>query len=207
MSWRLTLAVILNDNLQIKRQMEFEILTTERLLLRKITPAGFKYIFEHYAEEEIKKQLGLTTEEEFIKEREKNEGGYLTYDRSIVQFKLILKETNEVIGTCGYHNWYFNHRKAELGYTLIKDDHKRKGYMSEAVKKILEYGFNSMNLNRIEACIGPGNMASLSLIKKYGFTQEGYLRKHFIRDAEIQDSIIFALLKEEYEVIKTNNNC
>ena len=183
--------------------MEFETLATERLLLRKITAEGFNYIFENYSEAEIKDQLGLTTEEEFIKEREKNKGGYVTYDRSIVQFKLILKETNEVIGSCGYHNWYVGHRKAELGYVLIKDEHKRKGYMSEAVNTILDYGFNRMNLNRIEACIGPGNIASLHLIKKYGFTREGYLRQHFTRDGEIQDTIIFSLLKEEYKI---NNN-
>jgi ribosomal-protein-alanine N-acetyltransferase len=180
--------------------MEFEILTTERLLLRKITPEGFRYIFEHYSDAEIKKRLGLTTDEEFIKEMEKNKGGYTTYDRSIVQFKLTLKETNEVIGTCGYHNWFFNHHKAELGYTLNKEEHKRKGYMSEAVHAILEYGFNAMHLNRIEACIGPANIASLSLIRRYGFTQEGYLRQHFIRDDNIQDSMIFSLLKEEYKV-------
>ena len=186
--------------------MEFEVLTTKRLLLRKITPEGFKYIFEHYSEEEIKKQLGLTTEEEFIREREKNKGGYLTYDRSIIQFKLVLKETHEVIGSCGYHNWYSAHNKAELGYTLTSDENKRKGYMSEAVDTVLEYGFASMNLNRIEACIGPGNIASLSLIRKYGFTQEGYLRQHYIRDGEIQDTLIFSLLKEEYKGIK-NNNC
>ena len=134
--------------------MEFEIITTERLRLKKITPEGFKYIFENFSEEEIKKQLGLSTEEEFIKEREKNRGGYLTYDRSIVQFKLILKETEAVIGTSGFHNWYFDHRKAELGYVLNKDEYKRKGYMGEAVNAILAYGFNIMNLNRIEACIG-----------------------------------------------------
>lgn len=179
--------------------MEFEILTTKRLLLKKFTPADFKYIFENYSEEEIKTELGLTTHEEFIKEKQKNEGGYTTYDRSIVHFKLILKETNEVIGGGGYHNWYPDHSKAELGYALNKDEHKQKGYMTEAVNIILNYGFNVMGLNRIEACVSPVNMASLSLIKKYGFTQEGYLRKHYVRDGEVQDTLIFSLLKEEYK--------
>lgn len=184
--------------------MEFEILSTERLLLKKITPEGFKYIFENYPKDEIKNQLGLLTDEDFIKEKQKSDGGYKTYDRSIVHFKLILKETNEVIGGGGFHNWYAAHSKAELGYALTKDEHKRKGYMNEAVKVFLEYGFNTMNLNRIEACVGPENNASLSLIKKYGFIQEGYLRKHYIRDGEIQDSIIFSLLKEEYDSKKSN---
>lgn len=180
--------------------MEFEVLTTERLFLRKLTPEVFTYLFENYSKDEIKNQLGLTTEEEFIKEKEKLQGGYTTYDRTILSFLLILKENNETIGRCGYHNWYSAHEKAELGYALSKNEYKRKGYMGEAVRAILEYGFNAMHLNRIEACVGPANRASLSLIRNNGFTQEGYLRQHFIRDGEIQDSLIFSLLKEEYDL-------
>ncbi|MFS8083042.1 MAG: GNAT family N-acetyltransferase, partial [Ginsengibacter sp.] len=103
------------------------------------------------------------------------------------------------IGSCGYHNWYIDHRKGEIGYTINKDENKRKGYMGEAVSTILDYGFKIMILNRIEACISPANVASLSLIKKFGFTREGYLRQHFIREGEIQDTVIFSLLKEEYK--------
>ncbi len=179
--------------------MEFEIITTERLILKILTPEGFNYIFENYSEDQIKDQLGMATDEEFIREKKKVIGGYTTYDRTVVQFKLILKETHEVIGSCGYHNWYIDHRKGEIGYTINKDENKRKGYMGEAVSTILDYGFKIMNLNRIEACISPANVASLSLIKKFGFTREGYLRQHFIREGEIQDTVIFSLLKEEYK--------
>ena len=178
--------------------MEFEYLETERLLLRKLTPEGFKYIFDHYPKEEIMRQLGLSTEEEFILQAEKIKGGYTTYDRTIVHFKLIVKDTEEVIGGGGFHNWYPQHLKAELGYALTKEECKNKGYMSEAVVIFLEYGFHTMQLNRVEACVGPKNIPSLSLVKKFGFTQEGYLRKHYIRDGEIQDSLIFSLLREEY---------
>jgi ribosomal-protein-alanine N-acetyltransferase len=71
--------------------------------------------------------------------------------------------------------------------------------MSESVSAILRYGFNTIGLNRVEACIGPSNIASQKVIKKFGFTQEGHLRQHFIRDGEIQDSLIFSLLKAEYQ--------
>jgi ribosomal-protein-alanine N-acetyltransferase len=179
--------------------MEFETLDTERLTLRKLTPEIIGSIFANYPREEIKQMLGLLTEEDFAREKMKSDGGFKTYDRSIVHFKLVLKETNEVIGGGGFHNWYAVHQRAELGYMLNKDEHKRKGYMSEAVSTMLNYGFNVMNLNRIEACIGPGNEASLAIVKKYGFTQEGYLRKHYVVADEIHDSLIFSLLKEEYK--------
>ena len=178
--------------------MKWEELETDRLILKKLTPETLVHLFENYADAAIKKQLGLVDDEQLIKERTKSEGGYKTYDRTMLAFLLVLKSSNEVIGRAGYHNWYKDHRKAELGYALHRDEHKRKGYMTEAVGAILAYGFDTMNLNRVEACVGPENIASLSVIKKHKFIEEGFLRQHYIREGEIHDSIIFSLLKEEY---------
>ena len=71
--------------------MEFEILKTEGLMLKKLTPEVITCLFENYSDAEIKKQLGLTSVEEFIKEKEKHHGGYKTYDRTILGFLLVLK--------------------------------------------------------------------------------------------------------------------
>jgi [ribosomal protein S5]-alanine N-acetyltransferase len=180
--------------------MEFETLETERLFLKIVTPEIYTHLFEHHSEAGIKKLLGLTSDEDFIREKLKSRGGYTTYDRTVLSFLLVLKDTNETIGKSGFHNWYKDHRKAEVGYILYKEEVKRKGYMTEALKTILDYGFNVMNLNRIEACISPSNLASQNLIKKYGFKQEGVLRQHYIREGEIQDSLIYSLLNEEYKI-------
>ena len=182
--------------------MEFETLETNRLILKKITPEIFTDLFSNRSDSELKELLGLTTDVELMTERKKSLGGYVTYDRTIVAFLLTLKETGETIGRCGYHNWYADHHKAEIGYVLTKEACKNKGYMSEAVEVVLGYGFNNMHLNRVEACVGPANIPSLNIIRKYGFTQEGYLRKHFVRNGEVQDTLIFSLLKEEYEELK-----
>ncbi|WP_284653739.1 GNAT family N-acetyltransferase [Flavobacterium terrisoli] len=186
--------------------IEFEILETERLLLKKITPALFADLFANYPEAEIKKLLGLSTEEEFLKEKAKSEGGYTTYDRTILAFVLVSKESGQTIGRCGYHNWYKDHSRAELGYALNNDESKRKGYMGEAVKAILDYGFKVMNLNRIEAFIGPANEASLRLVKKNGFVQEGQLRQHFVRNGEAEDSVVFSLLKDDTRLCRTEQS-
>jgi ribosomal-protein-alanine N-acetyltransferase len=178
--------------------MQLETLKTQRLLLKKLSPEDFIDLFENYPDAEAKKLLGLSCDEELVKEKEKSKGGYVTYDRSICAFLLVSKDSGETIGRCGYHNWYHQHRRAEIGYVLMKEENKRKGYMSEALKAILDYGFNTMDLNRVEACIGPANTASQSLVKKYGFVQEGYLRQHFVRTDVAEDSLIFSLLKEEY---------
>lgn len=176
-----------------------EIFNTERLSLKKLSPEQIAQLFHNEPREEFMKLFGLQNEEEYLREKHKIEGGYKTYDRSILHFLIVLKDRFEVIGRGGFHNWYPAHSKAELGYALYSDEHKQKGYMSEAVAFMLHYGFMQMDLNRIEACVGPTNTASLSLIRKFGFTQEGYLRKHYIKNGEVQDSLIFSLLKEEYK--------
>jgi len=178
--------------------MDFDIIETPRLLLRKLTPADFDSIFENHTKEEVKNILGLRTEEEFLIEKEKQEKGYTTYRISIVYFQLIDKETNQIIGGCGFHKWFALHARSEMGYAFKLEEFKRKGLMTEAVRAIIDYGFNTMKLNRIEACISPNNSASLKLIRKFNFTQEGVLRKHFYHENEYGDSIIFGLLKEEY---------
>ena len=73
--------------------------------------------------------------------------------------------------------------------------------MSETIKPIIEYGFYQMDLNRMEACIGSENNASLSLVRRMNFTQEGHLREHFCKNRLLGDSLVFVLLRSEYEKV------
>ena len=69
--------------------------------------------------------------------------------------------------------------------------------MLEAMKKVLQYGFQNMGLNRIEALIDPENIKSIQLIEKFNFNKEGVLRGHYQTDNGFEDSMIFSLLKNE----------
>ena len=179
--------------------MEFDKIFTDRLILRKLTPEVYNFIFKNFSKERIKLELGLNTEEEFSKEKQKFENGYSMHNRSLVHFQLVEKNSNQILGGAGFHNWNPDHFRAELGYHLHMQESKRKGLMTEAVKPILQYGFEQMNLNRIEACTGPENVASIKILQKFGFKQEGYLRQHYYGKDQIYDSLIFSLLKAEYE--------
>lgn len=179
--------------------MNFEILHTERLLLRKSSVEEFDYVFNHYNDDELKAFLGIGSDEELQKEKEKYNKGYTSYNRSFLLFHLIDKATQQNIGACGFHNWFAMHSRSEIGYHLRDDSHKRKGFMKEALQAIIAYGFNNMNLNRIEAVISPKNEPSLRLAKHYNFKEEGCLKEHYCVDGVLEDSIIFGLLKKEYE--------
>nr|WP_294936460.1 GNAT family protein [uncultured Flavobacterium sp.] len=180
--------------------MNFELLTTENLILRKITPEVYDFVFSAYDDGELKAFLGFSTDEELEKEKDKFRKGMATYNRSFLNFQIIDNETNAIIGACGFHTWYVDHGRAEIGYALNSDSHKGKGVMTEALKAVLDYGFKKMDLNRIEAFIGPKNEASLRLVQKLNFTKEGHLRKHYCKDNIMEDSLVFSLLKDEYPI-------
>lgn len=174
--------------------MNFETLETERLFLRKLSPKDFAYVFANYSKADIMTFFGFQSEEEYQTAKLKSDKGYATYNRSIAFFQLIDKTTNSVIGACGFHNWYFDHRRAEIGYNMFTDDFKGNGFMSEALEKIIDYGFTKMNLHRIEALVGTQNVPSLKLMEKFHFTKEGILKEHYFINDKFEDSVIFSRL-------------
>jgi [ribosomal protein S5]-alanine N-acetyltransferase len=177
--------------------MDLYTIETERLVLKKISPDEFRYVFENYTEPEIKMFFGHNSEEEYQKEKSKYEKGYTTYNRSFEHFQIIDKASNCIIGGCGFHNWYIDHRRAELGYSIKNEAFKGRGIMSEALKVIIDYGFNKINLHRIEALVGPGNVPSLKLMEKYRFVKEGLLRQHYFVDGKFENSIVFSKLRSD----------
>ena len=113
------------------------------------------------------------------------------------KWDLVDIKSQKVIGNCGFHNWYIEHERAEIGY-FMSQDFREKGYMGEALKCVIKYGFEELKLNRIEAFMSPTNIPSINTIKKLGFSKEGILREHYKWNNKIYDSIAYSLLKSEY---------
>ena len=179
--------------------MEIEEITTSRLKLRKITPEVFDYIYRDLSKRKQVEFLGLNSEAELEVERKKYEEGLWTHNKRFLYFQLLDQKSRKIIGWCGYHIWYLDHERAEVGYGLFGDDYKRQGLMSEAIFPIIEFGFIQMKLNRIEAFISPENIASIKLIDKLNFVKEGLLREHYFENNRVDDSIVYSLLRKEYK--------
>ncbi len=176
------------------------ILETDRLILKEVNPEIIEHIYTQWSDEDIMSYKGFPTGEFLAAEKEKyNGGGFTTYRIKLKGFLFVLKDINEAIGACHYHTWQPMHARAEIGYAIYKEEHKNKGYMKEGIKAILDYGFNEMGLNRVEALIGHFNEPSLKLVKHFGFVKEGVMREHYCKNGELQDSICFSLLKREYK--------
>ena len=178
--------------------MEFKKLTTDRLILRILSPEVYDFIYQNFSEEEQMKFLGLSSKEELVKEKNKYDNGLSMFNKSFRGFQLIDKASDKIIGWCGYHTWYTEHSRAEIGYNISIESFKQKGLMSEALKPILEYGFITMNLHRVEALVATYNIPSLKLLDKMDFKKEGVLREHYFVNNRMEDSVVYSLLKSEF---------
>lgn len=182
--------------------MQFELLETERLHLRKITPAVYAYVFEAYDEAGLQQFFGHANPEDVEKEGNRFRNGLTTFNKTFLLFHLLEKNTGRNIGSCGFHTWYTDHARAEIFYMLTDESLRNTGLMREAMETVVRYGFEVMQLNRIEAFISPNNVPSLQLVKGFHFRQEGHLRQHYFKNIVHEDSLVFGLLREEYTTAK-----
>lgn len=90
---------------------------------------------------------------------------------------------------------------AELGYA-IRHDAWGRGYATEAAAMMLDYGYQTLGLHRIQAACGPDNLASQRVLDKLGFQQEGRLRHHVFTNGAWRDSLLYSLLDDEWAHVR-----
>jgi len=183
--------------------MIFEYVDTPRLRLRLVSDEQYAEILHSASDNELALFFGFSRAEQVQAERAKAQKGVATYNRLFRVFHILQPQDQRNIGWCGFHSWYTEHSRAEIGYALHSSDDWGRGYMSEVLPFVLQYGWEALQLHRIEAFIGPENSASLRLVQKLGFIQEGHLRQHYRKQGRIEDSLVFALLRSD---LPTSNN-
>lgn len=104
----------------------------------------------------------------------------------------------QIIGTCTLAALDPTNRRAELGFALGRT-HWGKGYARTAVTAVLNFAFEQLDLHRVGADTDPRNDASIRLLEKLGFRREGLLREHYQVTGEIQDALLFGLLRKEWQ--------
>jgi ribosomal-protein-alanine N-acetyltransferase len=99
----------------------------------------------------------------------------------------------EVVGLCDISEIDRRHRRAEVGY-MLAEPFWGQGYGSEAMAAVVEHARGELDLKRLTARVHLGNVASIALLKKLGFEQEGILRGFVERDGARRDCALFGLL-------------
>ncbi|MBD2871279.1 GNAT family N-acetyltransferase [Paenibacillus arenilitoris] len=178
-------------------KMTFPVLTTDRLVLRKMAAVDSRDMLTYLSDERVMKHYGMSP---FESEQDAlDEIGW--YDKIFeteagIRWALQTKE-GQVIGSCGFHNRDHRHHRAELGFELSAV-HWGQGLMREALAAVIAYGFEAMSLNRIQALVEPANAQCVRLLEKAGFRREGLLAQYEFTLGKYDDLFMYALVKSEY---------
>lgn len=154
---------------------------TDRLLIRKLCLQDAPDIFEFTSLEETAK--GLSWEPHNSIEVTKNfiSSLMVKYENNEAsQWGIELIPESKVIGIAGFINHYEEHRKGEVAYVL-SPLYQGKGFMTEALFAIINYGFKSMSLQRIDAKCEINNFSSERVMQKLGMRLEGCMYNYLIR--------------------------
>ena len=175
----------------------FPIIETERMQMRNITMADAADFLVLRSDFDAMKYIDRPKPksiEDIYELIAKISGGIKDNDN--IGWAMTLKNESKLIGTIGYHRIATENYRAEIGY-MLHPSYWNKGYMSEAIKKVIDYGFNVMKLHSIEAKINPGNLASANLLKKHHFIKEAYFKEDYFFNGKFLDTEIYSLLTNQ----------
>jgi ribosomal-protein-alanine N-acetyltransferase len=171
----------------------FPFLTTERLVLRSLVMEDAPEIFIQRSDPEILKYIKRTPAKD-LAEAEEWIGkiiGAQSRDESIL-WAMVPKGSTRLIGTICYWNIEPEKDKAELGYSL-HHAYFKKGLMGEALSRVVSFGFETMNLRRIDAYTNKNNEPSLNLLKRNGFKRNIPFENEHVEKEEREYNVVYTL--------------
>jgi [ribosomal protein S5]-alanine N-acetyltransferase len=182
----------------MKSQRRFPTLQTERLALRKPFLKDAGALLKISQDAAVMAYYGMAPFEGKAEALSEIEWFNRLFSRAEgIRWVMAEKGSGNYIGDIGLHNYVRAHARAEVGFKLAQS-HWQRGLMTEALGPVLNYGFMTMQLNRIEAVVDPRNVACLSLLKKAGFQREGLLREYEREAQGFVDLVMLSVLKSDW---------
>jgi ribosomal-protein-alanine N-acetyltransferase len=177
--------------------LPFPVLKTSRLLLRQVNSNDVDAILSLRSNDEVMKYIPRP----YLKNKEEAMDLIAMFDDKIengigINWGIAyLNEPDTLIGIIGHYRIKPEHYRAETGYMLFPE-YKGKGIVSEALKKVVEYGFKEMKLHSIEAILDPENKGSEMVLIKNGFVKEAHLIENEYYEGRFLDTMIYSILNK-----------
>ena len=189
----------------LQRELQkFPKLETNSLLLRRIISGDANALFKILSDPEVTE---FYDEDAFVDISQASdqiaawENGYA--DNRCIRWGIIRKDKDELVGSCGYYGLHSWNKRAAIGYELARTSW-RQGIMTEALRAIIDFGFSRLELNRIDAVVMPENTASINMLEKLGFRNEGLLREYEKSGSKgFVDLCVFAMLRKDWGISRT----
>ncbi len=176
----------------------FPTLITSRLKLREIQESDLDNIFEYASNSDVTPFVIFDTHKtkedslsfiEFAKNEFRNKTSLI--------WAIELKEEEKMIGTIDLRGFNNSNRCGEIGYALNKK-YWNKGYVTESMKSVIQYGFDQLDLNRIESHCEHENFGSWKVMEKCGLKYEGTLREKVFIKNRFRSMKMYSILKQEW---------
>lgn len=170
---------------------------TKRLLLRRMTMKDAQDIFEYSRDPEVARHVLWSAQKHISEAKE-----YVRYmtkryrDDLPSSWGIIDKESGKLVGTIGYMSLSEENASVEVGYSLARWLWG-KGLMTEALRAVIDYTFDAMDINRIEAQHELLNPSSGRVMEKCGMTKEGVLRQRLYNKGKFVDVALYSILRED----------
>jgi|SRR5450830_556725 len=178
---------------------DFPVLHTSRLTLREVVESDAENILHIHGNAEYMRWFGSDPMPD-LDSAKKLVATFASWRKEPVsgaRWALELRDQPGLIGTCGLFRWNRNWRSCIIGYE-IAPMHQGRGYVKEALDSSITWGFQKVQLNRIEAQVHPDNVASIALLEALGFLQEGRQREAGYWAGRHHDLLQYALLKAQW---------
>lgn len=172
----------------------FPTLDSDRLHLRKIHPDDVNALLKLFGNPEVVRFIEMQPIKTIEQANEWLQwmGGAFAAEDGL-RWGITLADST-FIGSAGLHRWNREAHYAEISCD-VAHPYWGHGYGQEAMQRILDFGWNRMKLNRIEASVVTGNNRSIHVMEKLGFKQEGTLRQRLLKGGKYYDVHIFGLLR------------
>ena len=179
----------------------FPSLSTKRLQLREIVASDATSLLAIHGDREAMKWFGTDPLAD-LEAAERVIAGFANMRQAPtgVRWGIVHADpgrSGALLGTCGVFRWNRGWRTCLTGYELARHA-QGQGYMTEALRAIYAWAFESMAVDRIEAQVHPLNTPSLALLKKLGFVEEGLMREAGLWMGERRDLVQLGLLRREF---------
>ena len=174
-------------------------LETDRLILRQLTVDDLEDVFAYASDPLVARYVTWEPHRSLDDSRFYIDLVLAKYRAGeVASWGLIHRRDRRLIGTGGFQWWNQTHASAEIGYVLARA-YWGRGLMTEAVREFIRFGFDEMDLNRIEACHDTANPASGRVMEKAGMTREGTRREAVFLKGDFRDLHIYSILRREFE--------
>ena len=181
-------------------------LETERLILRRIIMKDAQDSFEYSKDAEVARHVLWNAQKELSEAKEYCRFMMKRYRQDLPSsWGIIDKTTGRLVGTIGYMEYREEHGSVEVGYSLARWMWN-SGYMTEALRRVIAYTFEAMDVNRIEAQHELTNPSSGRVMEKCGMKKEGVLRQRLYNKGKYVDVALYAILQSDYMKAKGDLN-